>query len=62
MARLGAVRSRSRAATSIRRSSRHHRRGRVVGPYDDEKLGFYKIAPHITTRLVGGVLDVFTIR
>ena len=40
-------RSRSPAATSIRR----WRRARIdaaewVGPYDDEKLGFYKVAPH----------------
>ena len=42
-----ACRSRSPAATSIRR----WKRARIdaaewVGPYDDEKLGFYKVAPH----------------
>ena len=39
-------RSRSPAATSIRRSSgARSTRAEWVGPYDDEKLGFYKVAP-----------------
>jgi len=47
-------RSRSPAATSIRR----WKKARSTppdgsGPYDDEKLGFYKVAKTITTRLVG---------
>jgi len=47
MARLGAVPQQIGAATSILRSER----GTIdaaewVGPYDDEKLGSTKIAPH----------------
>ena len=34
-----------------------------VGPYDDEKLGFYKVAPHYYyARLVGRRLDDFCLR
>ena len=40
-------RSRSPAATSIRRWKKARIDAREwVGPYDDEKLGFYKVAPH----------------
>ena len=40
-------RSRSRAATSIRRSRRASiDAAEFVGPYDDEKLGFYKVAKY----------------
>jgi len=44
--KLGTVRSSSLAPTSIRRWTRHDRRGGMIGPYDDEKLGFAKVAPY----------------
>ena len=46
MAKLGVVPSRLPAASLLVARKGHHRRRRRVGPYDDEKLGFEKIAPY----------------